>query len=156
MDRSEWASGGYFLGPILSSVVAFHFAVQPVKRPVDTAALWTGKPTPAATAAHRPWISLSPRGFLRAYPQCPPAPPPLPSIYITLPGEGEPAPTLSITAPRQVVNGTPAVPFTTWLPRSMRKAVTEFERGGSCATGLVWRQAGRGVECKPSSLVAWW
>lgn len=116
-----------------------------MKRPVDTAALWTGEP---GRSPRLPTVLdqvSSHLGFPLTCSPCPPAPPPLPSIYITFPGEGEPASTLSTTAL-----------LTTGLPRGMRKAVAEFERGGSWATGLVWHQAGRGVECRPSSSAAWW
>ena len=85
--------------------------------PVDTAALWTGKPTPAATAAHRaldkplltklpPGLSTVPTGTTTSRAQ-----------YISLFREKENQVSQpSITAPRQVMNGTSPVPFITWLP----------------------------------------
>jgi len=88
-----------------------------MKRPVDTAALWTGKPTPAASAVHSaldkplptrlpPGLSTVPTGTTTTRAQ-----------YISHFREKErPASQPSTTAPRQVVSGTSPVPLTTWLP----------------------------------------
>jgi len=84
---------------------------------VDTAALWTGEPTPAATAAHRALDKPLPTRLPPGLSTVPTGPTTSGAQYISLFREKEnQASPPSNTAPRQEVNGTSAVPFTSWLP----------------------------------------